>query len=130
MASSVSIYTIKVTLFGSWLKIESHLARDELSMITEDSWDEGIWGVEHPDSDTKQAIPKLVFYFGQKVSLRTDCNHKSNRSADCLKDHWVADHTRDTLIAIRGGIGAQSTGKPKMLIDQDGIPHAFCISKS
>jgi hypothetical protein len=43
------------------------MARDELQMISEDRWDEDIWGVEHPDSDLKE-IPKLVFYFGQEVS--------------------------------------------------------------
>lgn len=39
-----------------------------MEMISKDKWDEDIWGVEHPDSDSKEAIPKLVFYFGQKVS--------------------------------------------------------------
>jgi len=36
-------------------------------MITEDQWDEDIWGVEHPDDDFKGEIPKLIFYFGQNV---------------------------------------------------------------
>jgi hypothetical protein len=44
------------------------MARDEMEMISGDRWDEDIWGVEHPDPDSKEAIPKLVFYFGQKVS--------------------------------------------------------------
>lgn len=39
-----------------------------MDMITEDQWDEEIWGVEHPDKDFKGDIPKLVFYFGQNVS--------------------------------------------------------------
>lgn len=39
-----------------------------MEMISEDRWDDDIWGVEHPDPDFKDAIPKLVFYFGQKVS--------------------------------------------------------------
>jgi hypothetical protein len=105
------------------------MARDEMKMITEDRWDEDIWGVESSNPDAKEAIPKLFFYFGQKVSFKTDCSLMSNPVTDCLKDHWVADHTRDALIAAREGIEGQSTGKPKMLIDQDGIPHGFCISK-
>jgi Lipid-droplet associated hydrolase len=105
------------------------MARDEMEMITEDRWDEDIWGVEHPDPDTKQAIPNLVFYFGQKVSFKTNSFLISNMETDYLKDHWVADHTRDSLIAARGEIEGQITGKPKMLIDEDGIPHGFCISK-
>ena len=49
--------------------MDRHMARDELLMITEDNWDEEIWGVESPDPDLKTEIPKLVFYFGQKVSI-------------------------------------------------------------
>jgi hypothetical protein len=44
------------------------MARDEMEMISGDRWDADIWGVEHPDPDSKETIPKLVFYFGQKVS--------------------------------------------------------------
>jgi hypothetical protein len=44
------------------------MARDEMEMISEDRWDEDIWGVEHPYPESKAAIPKLVFYFGKKVS--------------------------------------------------------------
>ncbi len=44
------------------------MAKDEMQMITEDRWDEEIWGAEHPNLDSKNVIPKLVFYFGQNVS--------------------------------------------------------------
>lgn len=37
-----------------------------MATITEDRWDEDIWGVETQDGDEKE-IPKLYFYFGQKV---------------------------------------------------------------
>lgn len=46
------------------------MAKDELEMITEDKWDEDIWGVEHADPDSKLDIPKLVFYFGEQVSVK------------------------------------------------------------
>jgi len=44
-----------------------HMAKDEMETITEDRWDEDIWGVEHEDVDHKYRVPKLVFYFGEKV---------------------------------------------------------------
>ena len=44
------------------------MARDEMRMITEDKWDEDIWGVETHDRDSKAEVPKLIFYFGQNVS--------------------------------------------------------------
>lgn len=96
---------------GVWQAL--HMARDEMDVITEDRWDEDIWGIEHEDEDEKKEgrklVPKLVFYFGQN-------------------DHWVADHTRDALIAARGGNGAENKkSAPKMLVDQDGIPHGFSV---
>ena len=45
-----------------------HLAQDEMETITEDRWDEDIWGVEHMDSNSKIEAPKLIFYFGADVS--------------------------------------------------------------
>jgi hypothetical protein len=44
------------------------MAKDELENITEDRWDEDIWGVEHPDSESRIEIPKLIFYFAEQVS--------------------------------------------------------------
>lgn len=48
------------------------------------------------------------------------------------KDKLVADHTRDKLIADRAfkGIGGPSEHlQPTMMIDELGVPHAFCLSK-
>lgn len=36
--------------------------------ITEDKWDEDVWGVEHEDAASAVEIPKLFFYFGAHVS--------------------------------------------------------------
>ncbi|KAK2630253.1 hypothetical protein QTJ16_001073 [Diplocarpon rosae] len=95
---------------GVWQAL--HMAKDEMDIITEDRWDDNIWGAEHEDLDTKSETPKLIFYFGQN-------------------DHWVADHTRDALIAARGREeGARKSSKPVMLIDNSGIPHGFCIRHS
>jgi hypothetical protein len=45
-----------------------HLAKDEMNNITEDKWDEDIWGIEHADASSVVEIPKLFFYFGADVS--------------------------------------------------------------
>jgi hypothetical protein len=53
------------------LTIGRHMARDEMNIITEDKWDEEIWGVENPENEDGKdgkKIPTLVFYFGQNVS--------------------------------------------------------------
>ena len=41
-----------------------HMARDEMRMIKEDTWDETIWGSSGISSNS---VP-LIFYFGQEVS--------------------------------------------------------------
>ncbi|RDL40594.1 Uncharacterized protein BP5553_00573 [Venustampulla echinocandica] len=95
---------------GVWQALQ--MAKDEMETITEDRWDEDIWGIEHEEADYKAEIPKLIFYFGQN-------------------DHWVADHTRDALIAARAQTGGLSkSSKPIMLIDENGVDHGFCIRHS
>lgn len=47
------------------------MAKDELESITEDKWDEDIWGIEHADSDGSAQISKLIFYFAEHVSVST-----------------------------------------------------------
>ena len=47
-----------------------------------------------------------------------------------VQDHWVSNHVRDELIAARGREKEdKSSSKPLMLIDDNDIPHSFCISK-
>jgi hypothetical protein len=46
------------------------MAQDEMNTITEDRWDEDIWGIEH-EGQMQHGIPKLIFYFGQNVPLIT-----------------------------------------------------------
>lgn len=46
------------------------MAKDEMDIITEDKWDEDIWGIEHEDLGQKRQIPTLIFYFGQNVIPR------------------------------------------------------------
>lgn len=102
-----------------------HLARDEMREMTEDKWDEEIWGVAadgvNVEANAEQSGTKLFFYYSQK-------------------DHWIANHTRDELIAARGrrkrrdddtdtadeGAGES---RPIMEIDEGDVPHGFCIRK-
>lgn len=90
-----------------------HMAADELQTITHDRWDEEIWGAADP-SPVEAPRPKLFFLFGKD-------------------DHWVADETRDELMAARGRArGERRDGerwKPVMEVDESGIPHGFCIGE-
>lgn len=79
------------------------MAADEMQEITADKWSDDIWGMS---STAKQPLSKLVFYFGRN-------------------DHWVAERTRDEIIAMRG----KTKGGHRMMVCEDGVPHAFCIRK-
>jgi hypothetical protein len=82
-----------------------------MKAITADVWGDELWGLSKAQTSSDNKT-KLYFYFG------TD-------------DHWVADETRDELIATRAGTGeAGDEDKPTMEIDTHGTPHGFCISKS
>ncbi|GAB7343765.1 hypothetical protein MBLNU457_1739t1 [Dothideomycetes sp. NU457] len=87
-----------------------YLAKNELDVITTDMWDDEVWGVEKAKGKSKR--PKMFFYFGEN-------------------DHWVADKTRDDLIAARASkevVGDED--KPVMEIDKQGVGHDFCIRQS
>ena len=85
------------------------LARDELRNITADRWDDDLWGVSKANKSGGKRT-KLFFYFGEH-------------------DYWVANETRDQLIAARASTGAAGDrSKPMMEIDRRGIDHAFCLS--
>lgn len=83
------------------------MGRDEMKEITEDKWSEDIWG--SAKSEPSQYRPSLVFCFGKN-------------------DHWVEDGMRDALIAQRGIDESRlEAWKPRMVIDEEGVPHSFCI---
>ena len=48
------------------------------------------------------------------------------------QDRWVANHTRDALIAARGHLSQRDseseTWKPVMRFDKEGMPHDFCTT--
>ncbi|KAL2162911.1 hypothetical protein VTH06DRAFT_6747 [Thermothelomyces fergusii] len=106
---------------GIWQSL--HLGKDEMRCITEEKWGEELWEIQDAEADAEanaghgrsngQAKPgfggtKFFFYFAEK-------------------DHWVADECRNEFIERRKRHGR---GRTKILIDETGIPHAFCIHHS
>lgn len=88
------------------------MGADEMQTITTDKWTDDIWGIgtgtgTGASANKPTPTPRLVFYFGQN-------------------DHWVAEQTRDEIMALRG---RQESDGPKMLVCDDGVPHAFCLSE-
>ncbi|KAG9514974.1 hypothetical protein KCU93_g9630, partial [Aureobasidium melanogenum] len=85
-----------------------YLAGHEMKAITTDAWDDELWGISKAQSSNNNKT-RLYFYFG------TD-------------DHWVANETRDELIAARAATGkVGEEDKPTMEVDTYGTPHGFCI---
>lgn len=79
------------------------MAADEMRTITSDKWTDDVWGV----GCASEPITRLFFYFGRN-------------------DHWVAEKTREEVIALRG---REDGSGPKMFVCEEGLPHAFCLSK-
>ena len=106
-------------------------------MITEDRWTEEVWGAATATGTNRQdtANSNLVFYWGQGVSCTSSTYYLSILTV--LKDTWVANHTRDDLIKARGHrshkgsvVHLTKDWKPSMYVDEDKIPHGFCIKHS
>jgi hypothetical protein len=104
-----------------------YLANEEMEFITVDKWDENVWGIEHKTAESKIETPKLVFYFAAQVQSYIPFSSRARINSN-PQDHWVANHTRDTLISARGKLDDDlSSSRPEMTIDRNGITHAFCI---
>ncbi|KAL5337139.1 hypothetical protein BJX70DRAFT_251697 [Aspergillus crustosus] len=99
-----------------------HMATDEMRIITTDKWSDDIWGVSSESSNSSsdsqnlegQMSPpppaQLYFYFGRN-------------------DHWVAERTKEEIVAARGGSGKSDVvGRgPRMVVCEESVPHAFCL---
>ncbi|KAL4806118.1 hypothetical protein BDV18DRAFT_138730 [Aspergillus unguis] len=86
-----------------------HLGADEMRTITSDKWSDDVWGVSTsspPSAGAQQT--QLFFYFGRN-------------------DHWVAEQTRDEIVAARGAKDGQSGSGPKMIVCEESVSHAFCL---
>lgn len=79
------------------------MAADEMQTITADKWSDDVWGVP----GAGEPLTQLFFYFGRN-------------------DHWVAERTRDDIIQMRG---QHVAGGPKMVVCEEGLPHAFVLSE-
>jgi pimeloyl-ACP methyl ester carboxylesterase len=78
------------------------LAAEEMEVIVEDRWEEEVWNVGAVMEEQEgKGEGGMVFVFGQQ-------------------DRWVAEKTREEIMGLRKG-GA------KMLVEQRGLPHGFCI---
>jgi pimeloyl-ACP methyl ester carboxylesterase len=99
-----------------------YMGQDELKVISEDKWAEELWQVAEADGALQQQqqdarvseVPKFFMYFG-------------------AHDHWVANEQRAKFIEKReehaGREGpAAKRGRTRIVVDEDDIPHAFCIS--
>ncbi|KAL2835509.1 hypothetical protein BJY01DRAFT_223578 [Aspergillus pseudoustus] len=97
-----------------------HMAADEMRTITTDKWTDDVWGVSSPPTGEAKSKPELAppaqlfFYFGRN-------------------DHWVAERTREEIVAARGSAETKDGGKgkgPRMVICEEAVPHAFCLRHS
>lgn len=78
------------------------LAAEEMAVIDRDTWGEEVWNAGTLAGKGKgKGKGGMVFVFGRG-------------------DRWVADATREEIVRMRRG-GA------KMVVDERGLPHEFCI---
>lgn len=111
---------------GVWQAL--HMAKDELSQLTHDKWSDEFWGT-----------PKTLEAAGQKsasAATKVDSSTDNSQTQLCFywgsNDHWIAQNTRDKIIATRARVeGVEGDGrKPIMEIDSHGVGHAFCLSEA
>ncbi len=51
----------------------SYMAKDEMQMITEDKWEEEVWGAAGgSEGKLTDSSLNLIFYFGKKVRRHED----------------------------------------------------------
>lgn len=115
-------------------RICRHLAKDEMTTITDDKWDKEVWGAAtSPGTNNRDtANSNLTFYWGKKVI--PFAHSQIQPFLTYQQDRWVANHTRDALIKARGYLSnSQSESvagqwKPVMRVDKEGMPHDFCTT--
>ncbi|KAK4234277.1 hypothetical protein C8A03DRAFT_37948 [Achaetomium macrosporum] len=92
---------------GIWQAL--HMGKDEMKTIAEEKWSEDMWEIQEAEADEAAGRgTKFFFYFAQK-------------------DHWIADECRDEFIEKRR---QHEKGRTTIVIDEENIPHAFCIHHS
>ena len=104
-----------------------------MQTINKDNWGKEVWGAATSEGTNSRdtANSNLILYWGKNVRHSYQLRESE---LTFQQDKLVANKTRDDLIAAKGHLCSKGTGvlsknwKPSMLIDEDGIPHAFCLS--
>ncbi|EHL01774.1 hypothetical protein M7I_2124 [Glarea lozoyensis 74030] len=79
------------------------LADEEMKQISEDRWDEEVWGVENKGLETTDQAPKLIFYFGKEHEARatqTPAQNQTQRDYSRESRGMGWRYRRDEMIAI------------------------------
>ena len=105
-----------------------------MTTITDDKWDQKVWGAATAEGTNKldTVNSNLIFYWGNKVI--PIYVHPTESVLTSCQDKWVAKHTRDALIKARGHLSSNQsdsgsgTWKPVMRLDDEGMPHDFCTT--
>ncbi|RMY70557.1 hypothetical protein D0863_05716 [Hortaea werneckii] len=115
-----------------------HMARDEMHEITDDKFSDDIWGTSGNVGDEGKVLQSKA---AAVVNKQADASRNLLMRRPTTKlyfywgknDHWVADNTRDTILAARAQKATDEPmlekSKPVMEIDQHDIPHGFCLQR-
>lgn len=133
-----------------------YLAQHELLEMREDRWSDEVWGTTAATVDRKPT-PTLSTARGGNGFLGDGGKGSAAPSSNPVdpsptttssptnpslffyfgtNDHWIANTTRDALIATRTAIPPQHTLNsppvpprpgPKMILDAHNLPHDFCV---
>jgi hypothetical protein len=113
-----------------------HMAKDELAQLTHDQWSDEFWSVHTPDNASSSALERAAGGVAEATRSHWAGNSTDNPHTQLhfywgSNDHWVAQDTRDKIIATRARTEGKNGDerKPIMEIDCHGIGHAFCLSE-
>ena len=120
------------------------MAGEEMRTITEEGWGEEVWGAAAATAGFLDQVTAVttrvdgdVARDGDGGTVTVGEQTKRTRPPKLLfyfakTDHWVADHTRDELLRLRGRTdGKGEEWKPEMVVDEeDGLVHGWCIRQS
>jgi hypothetical protein len=111
-----------------------HMAKDELAQLTHDQWSDEFWGVSTPENAS--SMERAAGGIAEPVRSQQPENSADNSHTQLhfywgSDDHWIAQDTRDRVIATRARTEGKNGDerKPIMEIDGHGIGHAFCLSE-
>ncbi|KAI7184808.1 hypothetical protein KC363_g7506 [Hortaea werneckii] len=114
-----------------------HMARDEMHEITDDKFSDDVWGTSGAEGDEAKVLQSKATAVVSKQADDASSGSHMRRPTTKLyfywgkNDHWVADKTRDTILAARAQKATNNhtleKAKPVMEVDQHDIPHGFCL---